>query len=215
MSTSGRTTTWGWRVMSGWSAAACEAASRYGWGAGASPLVTGWREPHQALVEALADFEGVEAAALFSSGFAANFGAVVALVGAGDAVYCDRLNHACLVAGARASGARLRVYPHGDAGALVKLLEREQRRFRRVLIATDGVFSMDGDLAPVAELVEVAERFGAMLMVDEAHGTGVFGELGAGGGRGGGSGGRGWRFGWGRSRRRLGLLVDLWRVRRC
>jgi 8-amino-7-oxononanoate synthase len=102
------------------------------------------------------------------------------LVGPGDAVYLDRLNHACLIDGARLAGARLRVYPHNDASRLETILERDRGRFRRSLIATDGVFSMDGDLAPLAELADLAERFGAMLLVDEAHGTGVFGPDGRG-----------------------------------
>ena len=161
-------------------AAAAEAAGRYGWGAGASPLVCGWRTPHQELAEALADFEGTEAVALFPTGFAANLGTIAALVGRGDAVYGDRLNHACLVAGARLSGASLRVYPHNDADRLAAALRRDRGRYRRLLIATDGVFSMDGDLAPLPDLADLAERHGAMLLVDEAHGTGVFGPDGRG-----------------------------------
>lgn len=160
--------------------AARVAASRYGWGSGASPLVSGWREPHEELAEALAGFEGTETVALFPTGFAANLGTVAALVGRGDAVYLDRLAHACLVDGARLSGASVRVYPHNDAARLGAILGRERGRYRRVLVATEGVFSMDGDLAPLAELVETAERFGAMLLVDEAHGTGVFGPDGRG-----------------------------------
>jgi 8-amino-7-oxononanoate synthase len=160
--------------------AACNSARIYGWGSGASPLVSGWREPHEALASALAEFEKVEAVALFSSGFAANLGAIVAMVGPPDVVYLDRLNHACLVDGARLSRAKLRVYPHNDANRLESILARDQGRFRRSLIATDGVFSMDGDLAPLADLADLAIRFGAMLLVDEAHGTGVFGAEGRG-----------------------------------
>jgi len=160
--------------------AARVAADRFGWGAGASPLVSGWREPHEALASALARFEGVEAVALFPSGFAANLGAIVALIGPGDAAYLDRLDHACLIDGARLSGARLRVYPHGDVDKLGAILARDRGRFRRALIATDGVFSMDGDLAPLAGLAGLADRFGAMLLVDEAHGTGVHGPGGRG-----------------------------------
>jgi 8-amino-7-oxononanoate synthase len=160
--------------------AAAAAAGRHGWGAGASALVSGWRGPHEALAAALAEFEGVEAIALFPTGFAANLGTIAALVGPGDAVYHDRLNHACLIDGTKLSGASLRVYPHADAGRLEAVLRRERGRFRRVLVATDGVFSMDGDLAPLAELAGVAERFDAMLLVDEAHGTGVFGPDGRG-----------------------------------
>jgi 8-amino-7-oxononanoate synthase len=162
--------------------AAREAAGAFGWGAGASPLVSGWSGAHQELAEALAEFERVEAVALFPTGFAANLGTIAALVGPGDGVYLDRLDHASLIDGARLSGARLRVYPHGEAERLGAILgrDRERGRFRRTLIATDGVFSMDGDLAPLADLADLAERFGAMLLVDEAHGTGVFGPDGRG-----------------------------------
>jgi 8-amino-7-oxononanoate synthase len=160
--------------------AANRAAARFGWGAGASPLVTGWTDAHQALADTLAGFEQTEAALLFPTGFAANLGTIAALAGPGDAVYLDRLNHACLIDGARLSGARLRVYPHGDAARLAAILARDRGRFRRGLIATDGVFSMDGDLAPLAELAELADEFGAMLLVDEAHGTGVLGADGRG-----------------------------------
>lgn len=161
-------------------AAAAETAQREGWGAGASPLVTGWSEAHQRLATDLAQFENVEAVALFPSGFAANLGSIAALTGPEDAVYLDRLNHACLIDGTRLAGARLRVYPHNDAARLKAILERDRGRFRRSLIATDGVFSMDGDLAPLAELATLAEEFGTMLLVDEAHGTGVFGPNGRG-----------------------------------
>ena len=161
-------------------AAASESAAKYGWGAGASPLVAGWKPPHQELSESLAEFEQVEAVTLFPTGFAANLGAITSLVGKGDAVYLDRLNHACLIDSARLSGASLRVYPHNDSGRLASILTRDRGRFRRSLIATDGVFSMDGDLAPIAELADMAERFDAMLLVDEAHGTAVFGPEGRG-----------------------------------
>ncbi len=150
------------------------------WGASASPLVCGWHPEHEALAGDLAAFEKTQSALLFPSGFAANAGTIAALVGPGDAVFADRLDHACLIAGARLSGARLRVYPHGDARRLAAMLDRQRARFRRVLIATDGVFSMDGDLAPLPELVEIASRFDAMLLVDEAHGTGVLGASGRG-----------------------------------
>jgi 8-amino-7-oxononanoate synthase len=160
--------------------AARAAAARYGWGAGASPLVSGWTEAHQELVDALTAFERAEAALLFPTGFAANLGTLAALAGPGDAVYSDRLNHACLIDGARLARATVRVYPHNDVAELAAVLGRDRGRFRRSLVATDGVFSMDGDLAPLGAIVEVAERFGAMLLVDEAHGTGVFGPDGRG-----------------------------------
>ena len=160
--------------------AAMDAASSYGFGSGASALVTGWTEAHAALASDLAEFEQVEAVALFATGYAANLGTVAALAGQGDAVYLDRLNHACLIDGAKLSGATLRVYPHNDADRLDAALARDRGRFRRSLVATDGVFSMDGDLAPLDRICEICERHDAMLMVDEAHGTGVFGAGGRG-----------------------------------
>ena len=160
--------------------AASRAAEAFGWGAGASPLVSGWRGPHEELAEALARFEGTEAALLFPTGYAANLGAITALIGRGDAVYSDRLNHACLIDGMRISGASIRVYDHAGADHLASLLEADSGRFRRRLIATDGVFSMDGDLAPLAAIADLADRHGAILLVDEAHGTGVFGPDGRG-----------------------------------
>lgn len=163
-------------------AAAIEAARTFGWGSGSSALVRGWSEIHEELAEALARFEHAEAVALFPTGYAANQGTIASLVGPGDAVYQDRLNHSCLVQGARFSGAAQRVYPHCDFEKLAERLERDRGRYRRSLIATDGVFSMDGDLAPLRELVTIAEDFGAMLLVDEAHGTGVFGPDGRGAG---------------------------------
>jgi 8-amino-7-oxononanoate synthase len=159
--------------------AASEAAASEGWGSGASPLVTGHSAVHRHLEQRLAEFEGTEAALLFSSGFAANLGAIAALAGPGDVVFCDRKNHASLWDGCRLSRADVRVYPHGDSARLAALLEDTQKHRRR-LIVTDSLFSMDGDLAPLAELADLAERFDAMLLVDEAHATGVFGPRGRG-----------------------------------
>jgi 8-amino-7-oxononanoate synthase len=160
--------------------AAAQTLRYSGWGSGSAPLVSGWRAEHESLARALADFEKVEAVALFPSGFAANLGVITALVGPGDATYHDRLNHASLIAGGRLAGASLRVYPHRDVARLRSILQRDRGRFRRGLIVTDSVFSMDGDLAPLDALTDLADEFGMMLMVDEAHGTGLFGPEGAG-----------------------------------
>jgi len=161
------------------SAAVAEAAGREGWGSGASPLVSGYGQGHRRLEERLAEFEGTEAALLFSSGYAANTGVVAALVGRGDVVFADRKNHASLLDGCRLSRADVRVYPHGDWQRLDELLATAGN-YRRRLITTDGLFSMDGDLAPLDKLAEVAQRRDAMLLVDEAHATGVFGPQGRG-----------------------------------
>ncbi|RKG84335.1 8-amino-7-oxononanoate synthase [Corallococcus terminator] len=159
-------------------AAAVSALERYGVGTGASRLVVGDMVPHQQLEARLARFERAEAVRLFNSGYAANTGILPALVGPGDAVFSDALNHASLVDGCRLSRARVVVYPHADAGALARALADTPAR--RKLVVTDSVFSMDGDVAPLRELVEACEAHGAALMVDEAHATGVLGPRGAG-----------------------------------
>ncbi len=159
-------------------AAATEGLRSRGVGSKASPLVSGRTDLHVNLERALAEFEGAEAAILFPTGMAANVGTVAALAGAGDVVFCDRWNHASLVDGCRLSGARLRVYRHDDLPGLQRSLARE--RARRKFLVTDSVFSMDGDLAPLPELCEIAEKHDATVILDEAHGTGVFGERGRG-----------------------------------
>ncbi|MFV0444310.1 MAG: 8-amino-7-oxononanoate synthase [Planctomycetaceae bacterium] len=159
-------------------AAAC-ALDEAGAGARASALVCGRSEWHDRLEQELAKFEGTEAVLLFPTGFAANAGTIPALVGPGDAVLCDRLNHASLVDGCKMSGAKLLVYPHADVATVQRLLV-ERTDFRRRMIVTDSLFSMDGDAAPLAELANLAEEHNAMLLVDEAHATGLFGTHGRG-----------------------------------
>ncbi len=154
------------------------AAEAYGVGSGAAHLVNGHTRAHQALEEELAAFTGRERALLFSTGYMANLGAIGALVGRGDAVFEDRLNHASLLDAGLLSGARFRRYAHADAGALARLLAEGEAGER--LIVTDGVFSMDGDIAPLPELAALARAHDAWLMVDDAHGLGVLGASGRG-----------------------------------
>jgi 8-amino-7-oxononanoate synthase len=159
-------------------AAAREGAARHGVGAGASHLLCGHTSAHRELEEGLAAFAGLPRALLFSAGYLANIGVVTALVGRGDAVFADRLNHASLNDAALLSRADFRRYPHLDLPVLERLLSAS--RARRKLIITDAVFSMDGDIAPVPALVSLAERHGAWLLLDDAHGFGVLGPQGRG-----------------------------------
>nr|WP_217917651.1 MULTISPECIES: 8-amino-7-oxononanoate synthase [unclassified Myxococcus] len=159
-------------------AAALAAVERYGVGTGASRLVVGDTAAHHRLEARLAAFERAEAVRLFNSGYAANTGIIPALVGPEDAVFSDALNHASLVDGCRLSRARVRVYPHADVEALGRALAETPAR--RKLVVTDTVFSMDGDVAPLRDLVAACRAHGAALMVDEAHATGVLGARGAG-----------------------------------
>ncbi|QDU25292.1 8-amino-7-oxononanoate synthase [Anatilimnocola aggregata] len=156
-----------------------DAVRQAGWGAGASPLIIGRGEFHARLEAALAKFEGTAAALLFPTGFAANAGTIAALVGPGDVVFSDALNHASLIDGCRLSGAQVVVYRHCDVAHLRELLAAAPAA-KKKLIVTDSLFSMDGDLAPLVYLTELAEQHRAMLMVDEAHATGVFGANGRG-----------------------------------
>jgi 8-amino-7-oxononanoate synthase len=160
--------------------AAARAARRYGCGAGASPLISGHTPPLRALERDLARWEETEAALVFSSGFAANLALVSALADREDAIFSDALNHASLIDGCRLSRGRLHVYRHADLSHLEDLLRSEAGKSRRRLIVSDTVFSMDGDLTPLAGLLELAGRFDCLLLIDEAHATGVLGEAGRG-----------------------------------
>ncbi len=160
-------------------AAACAVRS-YGCGAGASPLVSGCLPPVRSLERELAAWEGAEAALVFASGYAANLAAVGSLAGKGDVICSDAFNHASLIDGCRLARAAVHVYRHKDLDHLADLLRREGGRARRRVLVSDSVFSMDGDLAPVAELLALAERYDCLLVLDEAHATGVLGERGRG-----------------------------------
>lgn len=155
-----------------------EGADRFGVGSGSSAVMSGWRSAHSELEERIAAFTGRDRALLFCSGYLANLAlGLSGLVCAGDLVVEDRLNHASLIDAARVSGARLRRYPHGDAGAAEVLM---QRGSERKLVLTDGLFSMDGDLAPVAALATACRATGSLFVVDDAHGLGVLGTAGGG-----------------------------------
>ncbi len=155
--------------------AAIEAINEFGLGAGASRLISGTQSPHLRLERALAKWKGTEAALCFSSGYAAALGSIPALVAKSDVALLDKLCHASLIDGAKLSGAILRVFPHNNLRKLESLLEWAQREYpgKRVLIVTESVFSMDGDRAPLRELVELKKQFKALLMLDEAHAVGV------------------------------------------
>ncbi len=161
-------------------AAAAEAVTRFGTGAGSARLIGGNLPLHESLEEGLARFKQSEAALVFSTGYMANLGAVTALVGSGDLVIGDRFNHASLIDACRLSKATFRVFPHRDTACLAAALKRHRGQHRRALIVTEGVFSMDGDLAPLPEIVEAARQYDAWVLVDDAHGTGVLGEGGRG-----------------------------------
>jgi 8-amino-7-oxononanoate synthase len=168
--------------------AAARAAMDFGAGAGASRLICGSLSIHHQLEESLAVFKGSEAALGFATGYAAAMGAIGALLRPGDLIIADRLVHACCIDAARLCGATLRVFGHNDPNDLATILKRADgqppstsqsgsgERSRRILIVTESVFSMDGDLAPLREIVELKEKHGAWLMLDEAHATGLFGE---------------------------------------
>jgi len=160
--------------------AAVEATRKYGAGSGAVRTISGTMDLHMELERRIARFKNVEACVVFQSGFAANAGTVAAVLTPDDYVISDELNHASIIDGCRLSRAKIRVFPHKDHWAAGKILAELEAVPGRKILITDGVFSMDGDIAPLAELVEQAERFGAIMMVDDAHSSGVLGRNGRG-----------------------------------
>ena len=159
--------------------AASAAMERYGFGSGASRLVSGTSALHQELEQKISRFKGTEAALAFNSGYAANTGIIPAIAGEGDVILSDSLNHASIIDGCRLSKAKVKVYRHRDVAHVEDLLKKSLSA-HRTLIVTDGVFSMDGDIAPLPELASLAEQYGSLLMVDDAHATGVLGDTGRG-----------------------------------
>jgi glycine C-acetyltransferase len=160
--------------------AAAEAAMEFGAGSGAVRTIAGTMSLHLELERRFAEFKGAEDALMFQSGFTANSGTVAAILSKEDVIVSDQLNHASIIDGARLSRAAIKVFPHKDVEAAEKLLEETKAPGRRQLLITDGVFSMDGDIAPLPDLVEVAERHDAIMMIDDAHASGVLGEGGKG-----------------------------------
>jgi 8-amino-7-oxononanoate synthase len=156
-----------------------DAVEEYGWGAGASRLVSGNMALHETLENEISLFKEKESAIVFPTGYMANIGTISTLVSKGDLVICDKLNHASIIDGCRLSGADFRVYTHCDMEKLENILKKSSN-YARKLIVTDSVFSMDGDLAPLPDIVSIARKYNAIIMVDEAHGTGVFGKEGRG-----------------------------------
>jgi glycine C-acetyltransferase len=160
--------------------AAKRAIDQFGAGAGAVRPIAGTMTLHRQLEEKLARFKGVEAVLVFQSGFAANLGTIQALVGKGDAIYSEELNHGSIIDGCRLSGAEIIKWPHRNVDALRQLCKESRQKYRRALLVTDAVFSMDGDIAPMRELADVAEEFDLIFMVDDAHASGVLGRNGRG-----------------------------------
>ena len=160
--------------------AAIRATEMYGTGSTGSRLVTGHLALHEDLETAIADLKNTEAALVFSSGYLANLGTIAAIVGARDLILGDAYNHSCLKKGGLLSGATAIDYQHLNLADLTAKLQEHRAKYRRCLITTDSVFSMDGDLAPLREIIDLAHQYDCMVLVDEAHGTGVFGDRGGG-----------------------------------
>ena len=159
---------------------ALEAIEKYGVGSGAVRTIAGTMTLHMALEEKIAQFKHVEASVVFQSGFTANAGTVQAILGKEDVIVSDELNHASIIDGCRLSRAEIKVFPHKDVEACEKVLREIESRPGRKLLITDGVFSMDGDIAPLPQLVELAEKYGCIMMIDDAHASGVLGRNGRG-----------------------------------
>ena len=160
--------------------AVIDAMETYGVGPGAVRTIAGTMDLHVQFDQRMAKFKGVEAAISLQSGFTANLAVIPALVGKEDAIISDELNHASIIDGCRLSGARILRYAHCDAGDLERVLRENRASYRRILVVTDGVFSMDGDVAPLDKIYEITQQFDAILMVDDAHGEGVLGHGGRG-----------------------------------
>jgi glycine C-acetyltransferase len=160
--------------------AAANAARELGAGSGAVRTIAGTMSLHVELERRFAAFKGAEAALMFQSGFTANSGTVAGILTKEDVIVSDQLNHASIIDGARLSRAEIKVFPHKDVATADRLLEETKAPGRRQVLITDGVFSMDGDIAPLPDLVEVAERRGAIMMIDDAHASGVLGRGGRG-----------------------------------
>ena len=160
--------------------AAKDAMDQYGVGPGAVRTIAGTLDLHLELEKRIAKFKGVESAITFQSGFTANLGTIPALVGKEDYIFSDELNHASIIDGCRLSGGKIVRYKHADPTSLEAVIRESEGQYRRGLIVTDGVFSMDGDFPPLDKIVEIAEAYDLMLMVDDAHGEGVLGKGGRG-----------------------------------
>lgn len=159
--------------------AAKGASENHGFGAGSAPLISGHSGYHENLRKEVADFKSTASSLLFGSGYLANTGIIPALAKEGDVIFSDRLNHASIIDGCRLSGAEVKIYGHNDHAGLKKLLS-EKSGYKKRLIVTESVFSMDGDIAPLPEIVRLSEEYNALLMIDEAHSTGVLGSTGRG-----------------------------------
>ena len=155
-----------------------DAIEKYGVGSGGSRMTSGSYEVHKKLEDEIAAFKGAEAALLFNTGYMANVGAISSIAGKDWVIFSDRLNHASIIDGCRLSGAEIVIYEHCDASDLEK--KAHSHRGRRALVVTDGLFSMDGDIAPLPEIVQVVKKYNMLLMVDDAHATGILGENGGG-----------------------------------